>query len=253
MQTNVNLSYHLEIFDLLGRTIDGKVNKTVAVSPLVIVPGDDLVEMVVQVDACQSINNGRPGIVDKVLRHEFLFDVSENALEGAFRCGLESRTELRLGGRLFGADRQVHHRNIGSGNANRHARQFAVELRNDLTHSLGGTRTGRDQVVQGRTAGTPVLASLAGTIDGQLVGSRSVDGGHETFNDAEFIVDHLRKRGEAVGSARRVGKNGFSGVGSVVDTHDEHWCIRRRRRDDDTLCTSLQVSLALANHGENTG
>ena len=43
------------------------------------------------------------------------------------------------------------------------------------------------------------------TIDGLLGGSGGMDGGHQTLNDTEVVVDNLSERGQAIGSARSIG------------------------------------------------
>ena len=86
-----------------------------------------------------------------------------------------------------------------------------------------------------------------------------MDGGHETLNNTEFLVDDFGERSEAVGGARRVrdlpqtfragaAESDTSTYDSVlgvvlvqVDTADEHGGISGGRRDDDLLCATLQV------------
>jgi len=81
-----------------------------------------------------------------------------------------------------------------------------------------------------------------------------VDGGHETLDNGEVIVDDLGERGKAVGGARSVGDNLNVGlVGLLVDTHDVHRSIGRRSRDDNLLGSSLQMCLGLLGGGEDTG
>ena len=81
-----------------------------------------------------------------------------------------------------------------------------------------------------------------------------MDGGHQTLNDGEVVVDDLGEWSQAVGGARGIGDNVDIGlVGVLVDTHDVHWCVGGWGRDDNLLSSSLQVSRGLLGGGENTG
>ena len=85
----------------------------------------------------------------------------------------------------------------------KHVRELAVEGRNNLSAGLGGTSGGGDDVVADGTTATPVL--VGGTIDGLLGGGGGMDGGHQTLNDTEVVVDDLGEGSKTVGCAGRVG------------------------------------------------
>jgi len=79
-----------------------------------------------------------------------------------------------------------------------------------------------------------------------------VNGGHQTLNDFEIVVDDLGKGSQAVGGARGVGDDLHAGViGFQVDTNDEHGGISAGSGDDDLLGTTLQVSRGLLDGGEH--
>ena len=70
-----------------------------------------------------------------------------------------------------------------------------------------------------------------------------MDGGHQTLDDTEFVVDNLGKRGQAVGCAGSVGDDGVLGIVLLqVDTTNEHWGVSGRSGDDDLLGATLQMS-----------
>lgn len=52
-----------------------------------------------------------------------------------------------------------------------------------------------------------------GSIHGLLGGSVGVDSGHETLNDAKFVIDHLRQRSKAVGGTGGVAREKSRQVG----------------------------------------
>lgn len=68
-------------------------------------------------------------------------------------------------------------------------RYSPIECLDDLSDSLGSSSGGRDDVVNTRATSAPVLAR--GTIYGLLCGGDGVHGGHQTLNDAIFLVDDL--------------------------------------------------------------
>ena len=85
-------------------------------------------------------------------------------------------------------------------------------------------------------AARPPLQSLA---DGP---STVFYGGHETLDDAELVVYHLGQRSEAVGGAGGIGDDFLSGIGVVVDAHDEHGgVVLRGGRHHDAFRTRLDV------------
>lgn len=69
-----------------------------------------------------------------------------------------------------------------------------------------------------------------------------MNGGHQTLDDTEFILDNFCNRSQTVGRARSVGDDGiFCAVFVQVDTANEHGGIARRSRDDDPLGAALQM------------
>ncbi len=173
-------------------------------------------------------------------------------IEGALGGGLEGGLDLLVGSRLREAAGKVDNGDVGGGDAEGHAGELAVELGNDLADSLGGASAGGDDVLGRSAAAAPVLAG--GAVDGLLGGGVGVDGGHETLNDAEVVVDDLGEGSQAVGGARGVGDDGgLAVVGLIVDTHHVHGGIGRGGRDDDALGAALEMGAGLLGSGEDTG
>ena len=165
---------------------------------------------------------------------------------------LDDGLDLIVRSSLLNANSQINNGDVGSWDTHGHSGELAVELWDDLSDSLGGTGAGRNDVLGSGTTSTPVLSRW--TINGLLGSSVGVDGGHETLDNGEVIVDNLGERGKAVGGARCVGDNVNVGlVGLLVDTHDVHRSIGRRSRDDNLLGSSLQVCLCLLGGSEDTG
>lgn len=101
------------IVDLSTGGVDGQVNQAVGVSPLVIIPRNDLVEVVVEEDAGTGINSGGGAVVNKITRNNFILSVCKDTLHIALSGFLESTKDFVLSGSLFGAEGQIDERNIG--------------------------------------------------------------------------------------------------------------------------------------------
>ena len=70
-----------------------------------------------------------------------------------------------------------------------------------------------------------------------------MDGGHQTLDDTELVMDDLGERGQAVCCAGCVGDDSVLGIVCLqVDTTNEHWGISGRSGDDDLLGATLQMS-----------
>ena len=221
----------------------GQVDHSVGVAPLVVVPGDDLDEAVVESDAGVGVEDGGAGIGGEVLGDDLVLSVSEETLELALRGSLDALLDLFVGGVGAELDGEVDDGDVSGGDTEGHAGELSVEFRDDLTDSLGGTGGGRDDVAAGGAASTPVLASLGRSVDGELVHGDGVDGGHETLLDAPVVVEDLGDGSEAVGGARGVGDNLHGGVVLLmVDAHHEDGgVILGRSRDDSLLGATLDV------------
>lgn len=67
---------------LLGVHVHQQISDTVAVAELVIIPGNELHEVVVQGDASTSIKDGGVGVTDEVRGHHLVLGVTQHSLHG---------------------------------------------------------------------------------------------------------------------------------------------------------------------------
>ncbi|GKT57039.1 glyceraldehyde-3-phosphate dehydrogenase, putative [Colletotrichum tofieldiae] len=162
-----------------------EVEDTAGVTPLVVVPGDQLDKVVVQRDTGLGIEDGGIGVADHVGGDNvvlgFMFKKKiivggqwELTLEGTLSGLLDGLLDLVVAGALLDADSQVNDGDVGSGHTHGHAGELAVELRNDLADSLGGTSAAGNDVLSSGAATTPVLGGR--TVDGLLVGAGVLPG-----------------------------------------------------------------------------
>lgn len=99
-------------------------------------------------------------------------------------------------------------------------RELAVERRNNLADGLGGPSGRGDDVGRSATASTPVLGrgpvdtsreiSGSGNIQQRIYsrllgGGGGMNGGHQTLDDTELVVNDLGERSKAIGRAGGVG------------------------------------------------
>ena len=79
----------------------------VGVTPFVVVPGDQLDEVVVEHDAGSLVEDARVRVADEILRDDLVARVGEDAFEGTFARGVDGVANLGIGGGLFEARGQV--------------------------------------------------------------------------------------------------------------------------------------------------
>lgn len=234
--------------------MESEVEDSVGVSPFVIVPRNDLVEVVIETNSCLGVEDRRSSIMHEILRDDFFLGETKNSLKFIFRSFLHGFNDACIGGSLVELDGQVNDGHINGGHTEGHTSELALELRKDESDSLGSTSRRGNDVSRSSTASSPVLATLGGSIDDQLSSSGSVNGGHETFSNAEFVIENLSNGGKAVSGAGSVGDDVLrSLIFLVVDTVDESRSgVFSRSREQDLLGTSLQVSLSLFLGEEST-
>lgn len=219
-----------------------QVKHTVGVAALVVVPRDELDEVIGEGNTGLGVEDGRAGIRDKVGGDHSVFGVAQDASELAVGGGLDGVGDLRVLGALLKGDGEVNHGHVGGGNAEGHASELAVQGGDDLADGLGGAGGRGDDVdANSATAAAPVLEG--GAVDSGLGGSGGVYGGHETLLDTEVVIDDLGEGCQAVGGARGVGHDlDVFGVALVVHAHHEHGgVVGRGSREDDLLGTTDEV------------
>jgi hypothetical protein len=132
-------------------------------------PRDDLVEIVVEGNASSTIYDTAARIVNKVLRNHRQVGVSKDSLETSLRSLLQGGLEVFARNSLFRPDSQVHQGNVSGRDTHCHSGQLSIEGRDNLSYGLGGSGRSRNQVGQCGTSRTPILATLGGSINDQLV------------------------------------------------------------------------------------
>ena len=173
--------------------------------------------------------------------------VKEDALEISLGSLFHGLADFLVGSVFGGADGEIDDTDGGRGNAEGHAREFALDFRANEADGFGGTGGGRDDVNGGRSSAFPIFTGW--TIDRFLGGGVAMDGGHESlFHTESFFKENVHEWGEAVGGAGCIGDNVMFCVVvlEVIDAHDDGDVLAFCRGGDDYLgaaCGEMALSL----------
>lgn len=119
--------------------MEGKIKELVGVTPFVIIPRDNLVEVIRQTNTSLVIEDGGSGIMHEVLRDNFFFGITQNTLEFTFRSFLHGFTNVSIRSTLFKSDSKINNRDIDGRNSERHTSEFTLQLGENETNSLSST------------------------------------------------------------------------------------------------------------------
>ena len=61
--------------------MESEIEDSVGVAPLVVVPRNNLVEVIVETNSCLGVENGRSLVVHEILRDNLILGESENSLK----------------------------------------------------------------------------------------------------------------------------------------------------------------------------
>jgi len=132
--------------------------------------------------------------VDEVLADYLILSDLKDSSEGSSSGFAACFNDLLIGGRVGKFAGEINYRDIWGWYTESHTGELTVELWDDLSDSLSGTSGGWDDVGAGGTSGSPVFASTRWSVNSKLSGSHGVDSCHQTFDNAEFVIDDLSER-----------------------------------------------------------
>mmetsp|Transcript_19258 Transcript_19258/g.58140 ORF Transcript_19258/g.58140 Transcript_19258/m.58140 type:complete len:442 (-) Transcript_19258:83-1408(-) len=231
----------------------GQVHNTLAVAPLVVVPGDNLDEVVTQDHGEGGVDGGGHIAAPEVHGHQGLVHHCQETLGGAAGSLTEGLVHLLGEGLLLNLEDQVDDRHVGGGDTQGNTIELALQLGQHQGDGLGGAGGGGHDV-EGGCAGAAQVAVRG--VQQALVPGVGVGGGHHRLDDAEPLVQHLYEGGQAVGGAGGVGHDGGVGVeGALVDTHHVGGDVVTLGggSDQHLLGTSLNVLAGALGVDEDTG
>ena len=147
----------------------------VGVAPLVVVPCDELEEVLIEGDTGIDVEDAGGVGADEVAGDHFVMGNGDDALHVGLGSAGNDVHDLLIGGVALELQRQVNEGHVGGGNAEAGTGDLAGQIGNDLADGLGGAGGGGDDVVVNAAAGAPV--SAAAVVNGLLLGGGGVDGG----------------------------------------------------------------------------
>ena len=215
----------------------------VGVAVLVVVPRDELDEVVVEHDARGLVEDAGAGIGDQVGGDHLVGGVADDALHVGLARVTDGVADIGIGRAGLEVRGQVDHGHVGGRHAEAHAGHLALERGDHAADGLRRAGGGGNDVVEHAAARAPVAAAAG--IDGLLLARRGMDGGHQALLDAELLMHDLGERREAVGGAARVGHHAhIAAVEHMVHAHDEGRgrLVLGGRGDDDLLRAALEVA-----------
>ncbi len=178
-----------------------QVEGALAVAPFVVVPAEDLHEVVLGLGQARVEHTGG-GVADDVAGDDGVLGVPQDPLELAVCGDREGAVDLPGRDRLRDLDGEVGERAVLDRDADGDPVELACEGGQDLADRLGGAGAGRDHVDRGRARAAQVLVRA---VEQRLVVGVAVDRGQQAAPHPERLVQHLHHRRHAVGGAGGVG------------------------------------------------
>jgi hypothetical protein len=99
--------------------VDQEVADTPRVTPLVIVPGDQLHKALVQLNTGLGIEDGRSRVTDEICGDHLFLGILDDALVFALGSGLDDGLDFVVGSLLLKPDDEVDDRDIDCGDTER--------------------------------------------------------------------------------------------------------------------------------------
>ena len=187
----------------------------------------------------------------KIGGHDGVFGVAKDVgVRFRFRGFFQNLANLFVAGFLFQLDDEIDDGDVRRRDPEGHTGKLAVQFRQYFANCFSGSGGRWNNVRPGASPASPIFRRW--TVDGFLRRCRCVYGRHETFLDAEFLVDNLRQRRQAVGRARRVRNHRFALlIFRVVDTDDVHRRIRGWGGNNNLLRAPGKVRRGLLRGSKN--
>ena len=114
----------------------------------------------------------------------------------SFSGSLKGAVDFLGRGALGELGHEIHHGDVGCGNANGHPVQFPFKLGE---HQCNGPCSARGCRYHGEGRRSRPPEILMGKIEQSLIARIGMGGGHEPLFNAEIVQEHLTDRGETIG------------------------------------------------------
>src|ERR1700674_2928709 len=231
--------FYLQAF---GRHQVDQIADAAGVSPLVVIPRDNLDAVAADYQRHGSVNDGGAGVPFKIGRDQFVLLEPEITLQrarlgGSFQGGIHFFAR----GLFFYERDEVDDRDVGRGYAHREAVESAGQIGADELQRFGGAGRGWDHVDRRRTGSTQIFVR---EVEDHLIVRVRVDRGHGAADDLEVVVDDLGDRAQTIRGAGSVRDDVvFGGIVLlfVYAEHDGEVFVFRGSGDDDFFHGAAQM------------
>src|SRR5688500_4719155 len=212
----------------------GEIRHPAGVAPFVVVPGDDLDEVLAGHHGRRRIEDRAAVVALEIHADELLLGVAEQPFHRPISGCLERRVGALRRHRLLGDGDEVDDAHRRGRHPEGEAVEAALQLRDHQGDRLRRAGRGRDDVLAGAARAAQVLVEHVQHV---LVVRVAVDRGHQAALDAEAIENHLGREGEAVRRAAGVADDVvlLAVVGALVDAEDQRDVLALGGRRDDHL------------------
>src|SRR2546426_12564060 len=233
----------------LGRDERGNVREPARVTPLVVVPGDDL-DHIAERDRVDAAHDRGVLVALQVARDERLLGVVHDPLERSLRRALERGIHLLLRDLALQHRCEVDDRDGRRRDAEGHAGEAALELRDHQRDRARSAGLAGNDVLRGRTR---IAGIRRDGIEEPLREGLRMDRREEALLDAELVVQYLRDGREAVRGARCIRDDVVFLRIELLLVHAEHASlvlVLGRSGDDHVPRSRIEVRFGLRRIGE---
>lgn len=143
---------------VLALHVFDQVDDSAGVTELVVIPRDQLDEVVVERYAGLGVEDTGVVVADEIGRDHVVLGVAQDTVQRAGGSLLHLGLDSVVGGGLGQSDGQVDHGYVVHWHAESHAGEFSVQGWNDLADCFRGAGCGRDDVLRRTATVTPQLS-----------------------------------------------------------------------------------------------
>ena len=131
--------FQMSSLGIFASHVIDQIHNAVGVPVLIVIPRHQLDKGAGEHDASLGIKDGGMSVSHKVGRNNLVFSVFQESFHWSISCLLDLGADLIITGLLAKPDSQVDDGDVGGRHAEGHAGQLAVQGRDDLADSFGGT------------------------------------------------------------------------------------------------------------------
>src|SRR6202521_783098 len=243
--------FYLQAF---GRHQVDQIADAAGVSPLVVIPRDNLDAVAADYQRHGRVDDGGAGVPFKIGRDQFVLLEPEITLQRARLGGsFQGGVHFFARGLFFYERDEIDDRDVGRGHAHREAVEFTGQIGDDELERLGSAGRGWDHVDRRCTGSTQIFVR---EVEDHLIVRIRMDGRHGAADDLEVVVDDLGDRAKTIRGAGSIRDDVVLGrivLLFVNAEHDGQVFVLCGRGDDDFFHAAAQMFPRVGGVGEAAG